>query len=96
MRIAFVTSRFPFPVEKGDKLRAFHQIRILSQSNEIHLISISHKRVSQADLDAMSPYCKSVKVFHLKWWLMPVNLILGLLEGLPLQVSYFLDRKWKT
>jgi sugar transferase (PEP-CTERM/EpsH1 system associated) len=95
VRIAFVTSRFPFPVEKGDKLRAFHQIRVLSTRHEIHLVSLSHRKVSKEDLDAMSPYCASVKVFHITRWLMPIQLILGWIEGLPLQVAYFLDRTIK-
>ncbi len=95
MRIAFVTSRFPFPVEKGDKLRAFHQIRLLSRLHEVHLIAISHKEIQQEDLDAMAPYCKSVKVFRIKRWLLPVNMVMGWVEGLPLQVSYFLDRTIK-
>lgn len=95
MRIAFVTSRYPFPVEKGDKLRAFHQIRILSRNHEVHLIAISHKKIKEEELDAMKPYCKSVSVFQIKIWLLPVNIILGWIEGLPLQVSYFLDRTIK-
>lgn len=95
MRIAFVTSRFPFPVEKGDKLRAFHQIRLLSRAHEIHLTAVSHKSVAKEDLEAMIPYCKSVKVFRIRWWLIPFNLLMGVWEGLPLQVSYFLDRSIK-
>jgi len=95
VRIAFVTSRFPFPVEKGDKLRAFHQIRLLSRTHEIHLTAVSHRKVAEEDLKAMIPYCKSVKVFRIRWWLIPFNLLMGLWEGLPLQVSYFLDRSIK-
>ncbi len=95
MRIAYVTSRFPFPVEKGDKLRAFHQIRILSKHHEIHLVAISHKSISQEALDAMRPYCKSVRVFRIREWLLPIQILAGWLEGLPLQVSYFLDRTIK-
>lgn len=92
MRIVFVTSRFPYPVEKGDKLRAFHQIRILSRRHEIHLVAISHRRIPDETLQAMAPYCKSVKVFYINRWLFPVHLLLGWMEGLPLQVSYFFDR----
>jgi len=95
VRIAYVTSRFPFPVEKGDKLRAFHQIRILSQHHEIHLIAISHKKISQEDLDAMAPYCKSVRVFRILLWLLPFQILVSWLQGLPLQVSYFFDRTIK-
>ena len=95
MRIAFVTSRFPFPVEKGDKLRAFHQIRLLSSLHEVHLVAISHRKIDENDLQAMAPYCKSVTVFNVKGWLLPLNIILGWIEGLPLQISYFLDRSIK-
>jgi sugar transferase (PEP-CTERM/EpsH1 system associated) len=95
VRIVYVTSRFPFPVEKGDKLRAYHQIRILSQRHEIHLVAISHKKVPQKALEAMNPFCKSVKVFRIKEWLLPFQLLTGWMEGLPLQVSYFLDRTIK-
>jgi len=95
VRIVYVTSRFPFPVEKGDKLRAFHQIRILSQRHEIHLVAISHQPISQEALNAMQPYCKSVRVFRIREWLLPFQILAGWLEGLPLQVSYFLDKTIK-
>ena len=95
MRIVFVTSRFPYPVEKGDKLRAFHQIRLLSQQHEVHLVAISHQHIAEADMKAMQPYCASVKVFHIRKWLLPFHLATGWLSGLPLQVSYFLDNTIK-
>jgi hypothetical protein len=31
MRILVLLSRVPYPLEKGDKLRAFHQIKELSR-----------------------------------------------------------------
>ena len=92
VRIAFITSRFPFPVEKGDKLRAFHQIRELSKRHEVHLISISHHHVPEKDLQAMQPYCGSIRVFVLKWYMRPLHILLGLMEGMPFQVSFFADR----
>lgn len=95
MRIVFVTSRFPYPVEKGDKLRAFHQIRVLSQRHEIHLVAISHVDVPEHLLEAMRPYCASIRVFRVSRWLLPLQLLMGWVEGLPVQVSYFLDRTIK-
>jgi len=95
VRIVFITSRFPFPVEKGDKLRAYHQIRELSLRHEVHLVALSHHPVREADIHAMEPYCRSVRIFRISRWLLPLQLLLGWLEGLPLQVSYFLDRTIK-
>ncbi len=90
-----MTSRFPFPVEKGDKLRAYHQIRLLSRRHEVHLVALSHGPVDRHAIDAMSAYCASVRIFRVKRWLLPVQLLMGWLEGLPLQVSYFFDRTIK-
>lgn len=95
MRIVFVASRFPYPVEKGDKLRAFHQIRLLSREHEIHLVAISHQAVAPEHILAMDPFCKTIRIFRISKWLLPIQLLLGWLEGLPLQVSYFLDRTIK-
>jgi glycosyltransferase involved in cell wall biosynthesis len=95
VRIVFVASRFPYPVEKGDKLRAFHQIRLLSVDHEIHLVAISHQAIAPEHIRAMEPYCKSIRVFRINQWLLPFQLLIGWFEGLPLQVSYFLDRTIK-
>lgn len=43
----------------------------------------------------MNPYCKSIRIFKISTWLLPLQLLLGWIEGLPLQVSYFLDRTIK-
>jgi sugar transferase (PEP-CTERM/EpsH1 system associated) len=95
VRIVFVTSRFPYPVEKGDKLRAYHQLRLLSQHHEVHLVALTHHRLEEKDIEAMRPFCASIKVFRISLWLLPIHLLLGWLEGLPLQVSYFYDRTIK-
>ena len=44
---------------------------------------------------AMEPFCKTIKVFYVRKWLLPFQIFLGWVEGLPLQVSYFLDRTIK-
>ena len=95
MRIVFVASRFPYPVEKGDKLRAFHQIRLLSADHEIHLVAVSHHAIAPEYIRAMQPYCKSIRIFRINKWLLPFQLLLGWFEGLPLQISYFLDKTIK-
>jgi glycosyltransferase involved in cell wall biosynthesis len=68
---------------------------MLSLHHEIHLVAISHRKIAPEHLEAMAPYCKTIKVFLIRNWLLPVQLAIGWLEGLPLQVSYFLDRTIK-
>lgn len=91
MKIAYVTSRYPFPVEKGDKLRAYHQLKGLSEVHEVHLFALTVDHVSEEQINALSDICASVNVFELKRWKIPFNVALGVLNGLPFQVAYFFD-----
>lgn len=88
-KIVVITSRFPFPLEKGDKLRAFYQIKELSKHFEVHLISTSEHKVQPKQRDALTPYCKTIHTF-------PINGIqklwgagLKLLGSQPVQIGYF-------
>ncbi|MBG15393.1 MAG: glycosyltransferase, partial [Crocinitomicaceae bacterium] len=92
MRIVAITSRFPFPLDKGDKLRAYHQLFQLSKENEIHLIAISDKKVEDYQIEQVKTFCKSVYVFKLKKWKIAINLFIGLFSNKPFQVKYFYQR----
>ena len=39
-KLVVITSRFPFPLEKGDKLRAYYQIKELAIYYDVHLIDL--------------------------------------------------------
>ena len=93
MRLLMITSRFPIPLDKGDKLRAFHQLKELSCSNEIHLISLTEKDVSDDDKNRLNNICKTIHVFKLSKWKIYINLILGLASDKPFQIKYFYQRK---
>jgi polysaccharide biosynthesis protein PslH len=89
MKLLVILPRFPYPIEKGDKLRAFHQIRLLSQTFEISLVTISHSKVKQADIDKVKPYCKSITIIRQRWISVAVNLLKALFKGWPLQAGYY-------
>ena len=46
-RLAVVTSRFPYPLEKGDKLRLYHQLKGLSHHFSIVLLAIGEKGIEK-------------------------------------------------
>ena len=88
-KIVVITSRFPYPLEKGDKLRAFHQIQQLSKEFEVHLITTSEIKVSQNSLSQLEPFCNSIQVFQIR----PIQKWTGAFAALfskkPIQVGYF-------
>lgn len=86
-----IASRFPWPLEKGDKLRLYQQLSHLSANHRIHLFALNHRSVDESSLLQLKAICESVHVHVIPFWRVPINMLLGFLKGLPLSVAYFLD-----
>lgn len=95
MELIFLTTRFPYPLNKGDKLRAYHQIKELSKNSDIHLISLSDQKISKSELEELEKLCKSINIFYLKKYRIFINLIRGLFNNKPFQVNYFFSNSIK-
>lgn len=91
MKLFIISSRFPYPLEKGDKLRLYYQIQQLATRFEITLACISDQEVSEASMDQLRPYCQEIHIFRIKWPGIILNLLSGFLKGLPLQIAYFFN-----
>ena len=89
MRIFFITSRFPFPLEKGDKLRAFELIRHLSSYHEIHLFAINEEEVKPEWEKELRPYCKEIQYITLSKSQRFFGLFRALFNGRPFSAEYF-------
>lgn len=93
MRIFVLLSRFPYPLEKGDKLRAFHQIKELSKSHEIILCALTDEKVEKKSIDILSEYCSTIEIIRLPKWKIIWNLFTQLLfTNKSLQVAYFYNK----
>jgi len=77
---------------KGDKLRLFHQIRMLSKHWNICLISISEHEVSVDQKAVLEKYCSEVHVFRLSKWSRSASMSKNLMSATPFQVSYFYNK----
>lgn len=93
MKLLVVLPRFPYPLEKGDKLRAYYQLKFLSQKNHIILVALSDTPLSNESMDAIKPFCREIHVVPLTWWSKFWNILLFFFKGLPLQCGYFYHRK---
>ncbi len=95
MRIFVLLSRVPYPLEKGDKLRAFHQIKQLAANNEIILCALNPvaKLDKQKAFRELQPYCRSINFLDIpcitRYW----NMVKALFTGMPIQTGYFYSRK---
>jgi polysaccharide biosynthesis protein PslH len=89
MKIFVLLSRVPFPIEKGDKLRAFHQIRCLAKNNEIILCALNESHVHPDALRVLGSFCKEVHIIPITKAGMIWNVARVFFSGKPLQVGYF-------
>ena len=95
MKIFVLLPRIPYPLEKGDKLRAFNQIKQLAKRNEIVLCALNdNPKVNEQDaFHALQPFCQSINFIKISKPQILLGLIRAFFKGLPMQCGYFYNRK---
>lgn len=89
MKILVVLPRFPYPLDKGDKLRAYHQIVELAKHHEIHLFAVSHTKVSSEQRAALEPYCKTIAIVRPSRFTSWFNVVRNGFRAKSLQMGYW-------
>lgn len=95
-KLVVLLSRFPYPLEKGDKLRAFHQIAELSKSFDIYLIAISEKEITSDHHKQLAQFCKEIHLVRITNRTILFNLFLSLISNKPFQTGYFFSYRGKN
>jgi sugar transferase (PEP-CTERM/EpsH1 system associated) len=95
MKIFVLLPRIPYPLEKGDKLRAFNQIKQLAKHNEIVLCALNdNAKVNEQDaFRALQPYCQSINFIKFNKTQILLGFVRAFFKGLPMQCGYFFNRK---
>ncbi len=89
MKILFILPRFPWPLDKGDKLRAYHQVAELSKKHEIYLFAVSHRSVEPEQVKALEPYCREIRVVRLNRLVCGFNILRNWFSSKSLQMGYW-------
>ncbi len=95
MRILVILSRVPWPLEKGDKLRAYHLMREWSKHHKIYLFCLSDNSVHPIAESKLNEICERVVIHRLPKLQLLLRLFIGLFNKLPFQVNYFYSKKAK-
>jgi polysaccharide biosynthesis protein PslH len=93
MKILVILSRVPYPLEKGDKLRAFNQIKELSKKHQIILFALNDSKLDENVVNEMKKYCRAISIIPLSKLDVAKNLLRAVFTGLPMQVGYFYFNK---
>jgi sugar transferase (PEP-CTERM/EpsH1 system associated) len=96
MKILIIAQRCPYPPNKGEKIRTFHQLRFLvERGHEVILASPYEEDAEQIHFDKLaSLYCS--KVINVKLPMKPLRLLSGILKNKALSVSNFYNSKLQS
>jgi sugar transferase (PEP-CTERM/EpsH1 system associated) len=89
MRILCLTSRLPYPPNRGDRLRAFHFIEHLSQEHELSLVSFIADETERDYLPSLRVYCRDVRVLPMSSRRSAISTALNIWRREPLQTLYY-------
>jgi polysaccharide biosynthesis protein PslH len=90
--IGVITSRFPYPLDKGDKLRIYNQIKSLSEHHKVKLVCLTNKIPSAGELEIVQSICKEVLVLKIGAIQRAFNLFQSIFSSLPFQVGLFFSK----
>jgi len=93
MKLFFLLPRVPYPTEKGDKLRAFNQLKQLSKNHEVILCALNDSVLHEDAVKVLSMYAKQVYIIDISRPSIYLHLVQTLFSDKPLQVGYFYNKR---
>lgn len=90
-----ILPRIPYPLEKGDKLRAYYLIRGLKEHYHITLFALYREKYDSEVVRQIASIADRYSFFHISLFSVAWNAILALFTGKPFQVAYFSNSRMK-
>lgn len=89
MNLLFLTHRVPYPPDKGERYRAWQQIRFLARRHRVHLLSLADAEPGAGVSQALREGCASAHVVVTGRGAGRLRALSGLVRSRPLTLSYF-------
>ena len=89
MNILYLAHRIPYPPNKGEKIRAWHQILHLAKNHAVHLVCMVDDPADLAHVSILEKYCTSVAVVYRNKTSALITAALALLTRKSLSVGAF-------
>ena len=93
MKILFVCHRFPFPPNRGGKIRPFHMIQHLGRNHSVVVASLAHTEDELKEGQPLKDYCHEVIAEVLPSRTRWLQAVAALPTSTPSSVAYFHSRK---
>lgn len=89
MKLLIIAPRFPYPLDKGDRLTVYNLARYFSGRHEVILLAFMGPQQRREYIEELTPFCHRIEVVPLRHWRAYSNCALGFFSGKPLQVLYY-------
>lgn len=89
MRILFLTGRLPYPPTRGDRLRAYHFLRVLSRQHRITLLSFIADDRETGNIGPLREFCEDIQLVHRGQLQSTTTTVMNLWRPAPFQSLYY-------
>jgi len=91
-KLLVISTRVPFPLFGGDRIRLFNACKALTRSFDVDLLALSEERVETESLKALAEIGVKVKIFEISSLRHRFSALRGIFSTLPIQVNYYYFR----
>jgi sugar transferase (PEP-CTERM/EpsH1 system associated) len=90
MKLLFLAHRIPYPPNKGDKIRSFHELRALAErGHEVHLLAFADDARDLGYQVDLAKFCASVQILPLERNRARWGALRALFSRRPLSLGYY-------
>lgn len=89
MKLLIITPRFPYPLDKGDRLTVYNLLKFFSKRHDIYFLSFLEPAQKGIDISVIKGFCKKYDIVKLKPICSYLNCLQSAFKVKPLQVSYY-------
>jgi len=93
VRILYLCHRIPFPPDKGDKIRSYHQVEFLGRRHEVDLFTLIDDAADREHVGPLGALVRNLHVETVNAKIQRLRSLGGLVTGEPLSVRAFADRR---
>lgn len=96
MKILFLAHRIPYPPNKGEKIRAFEELRFFAARHTVDLFCFADSAEEAAGQEALRPLCRHIHVETLSRLGRLLRAVRGFCLRQPLSVACFASRLFRS
>lgn len=94
--LLYLVHRFPYPPNKGDKIRSYHLLKHLIKDYRVHLGTFIDDEKDHEYLDKVKSLCAETCIIDLHPGTARLRSLVGLLYGQPLTLPYYRNTDLQT